>query len=140
MIKTRIRMRLSMHDAHYGGNLVNGSKNLDWYGDVATELLIMADGDEGLFRTYEHVDFLAPLYAGDFIEAVGWITHFGNTSRRMTFETWLVARARPEISPSAADILQEPQLVARATGICVVPKECQRTIFVSHEDMLGAEG
>ena len=136
MKKSMIRVRLSAHDAHYGGNLVNGSKNLDFYGDIATELMIMADGDEGLFRTYEHVDFLAPLYAGDFVEAVGWITKVGNTSRAMEFETWLVARARPDISASAADILETPVLIAKATAVCVVPKANHRKAFVPHDELV----
>ncbi len=62
-----IRLRMSEQDVHYAGGLVNGAKMLDLFGDVATELLIMSDGDEGLFRTYENVEFLAPVYAGDFI-------------------------------------------------------------------------
>ncbi|MGB4534613.1 MAG: hotdog fold domain-containing protein, partial [Tenuifilaceae bacterium] len=84
--KVMIRVRMSLKDAHYGGNLVDGAKMLELFGDVATELLIRHDGDEGLFRAYDSVDFLAPVYAGDFIEATGEITEAGNTSRKMTFE------------------------------------------------------
>ena len=56
-----IRMRMSLHDAHYAGNLVDGAKMLNLFGDVATELLIRHDGDEGLFAGYEKVEFLAPV-------------------------------------------------------------------------------
>jgi len=134
MRKAMIRIRMSEHDAHYGGGLVNGARMLDLFGDVATELLILNDGDEGLFRTYEHVDFLAPVYAGDYIEAVGWITHVGNTSRTMEFEAWKVIRPLPGSEvPSACEVLKEPILVAKATGICVVPKECQRGPQVEEE-------
>ena len=49
------------------------------FGDVATELCIRHDGDEGLFRAYDSVEFLAPVYAGDFIEAEGEIVSVGNT-------------------------------------------------------------
>ena len=80
-----IRLRMSSHDAHYGGNLVDGARMLGLFGDVATELLIRLDGDEGLFRAYDSVEFLAPVYAGDFIEAEGVITDVGNTSRKMRF-------------------------------------------------------
>ena len=121
-----IRLRMSTHDAHYGGNLVNGARMLDLFGDVATELLIMQDGDEGLFRAYDNVEFLAPVYAGDFIEAVGEITEVGNSSRKMVFEARKVVRPRPDISASAADVLEEPIVVCRASGTCVVPKQCQR--------------
>ena len=89
------------------------------FGDVATELLIMRDGDEGLFCAYDNIEFLAPVYAGDFIEAEGWIDREGNTSRHMMFEARKVAQARPDISASAADILDEPVIVCRASGTCV---------------------
>ncbi len=126
--KVTIRVRMNTGDAHYAGDLVNGSHMLDFFGDVATELLIRMDGDEGLFRTYEHVDFLAPVYAGDFMEYVGWIESVGNTSRKMVFEAYKVIELCKEegLEVSAARILPEPLLVGRAEGICVVPKKCQR--------------
>jgi 3-aminobutyryl-CoA ammonia-lyase len=117
---------MSAHDAHYGGNLVDGARILALFGDVATELLIRADGDEGLFAAYELVEFAAPVYAGDFIEASGRITRFGATSRSMEFEARKVITPRPDVSPSAADVLAAPLVVARARGTCVVPQSKQR--------------
>lgn len=117
---------MSSHDAHYGGNLVDGAKMLQLFGDVATELLIMNDGDEGLFRAYDNVEFLAPVYAGDYIEATGEIISSGATSRKMVFEARKVIVPRPDISDSACDILREPIVVCRASGTCVVPKVNQR--------------
>ncbi|PKP00452.1 MAG: 3-aminobutyryl-CoA ammonia lyase [Bacteroidetes bacterium HGW-Bacteroidetes-8] len=125
--KAMIRVRMSSHDAHYGGNLVDGAKMLQLFGDVATELLIREDGDEGLFRAYDSVEFLAPVYAGDYIEATGEIISSGNTSRKMIFTASKVIIPRPDISPSAADILDKPILVCKASGTCVTPKDCQRT-------------
>ncbi len=122
-----LRLRMGNHDAHYGGNLVDGARMLGLFGDVATELLIRLDGDEGLFRAYDSVEFLAPVYAGDYIEAQGTITHVGNTSRKMTFEARKVIRAAPQISESAAEVLSPPIVVCRATGTCVTPKDKQRT-------------
>jgi len=121
-----IRLRMGSHDAHYGGNLVDGAKMLQLFGDVATELLIRNDGDEGLFKAYDMVEFLAPVYAGDYIEAVGEITHVGNTSRKMVFEARKVIVPRPDISESAADFLPEAIVVCKASGTCVVPAKCQR--------------
>lgn len=121
-----IRLRMSNHDAHYGGNLVDGARILALFGDVATELLIRLDGDEGLFLAYDKVEFLAPTFAGDYIEAVGKITHIGNTSRKMEFEARKVVRALPEVSESAAEFLAEPIVVCRASGTCVTPKDKQR--------------
>ena len=119
-------MRWSAHHAHYGGGLVDGAFSLQLFGDVATELLIRNDGDEGLFRAYDSVEFLAPLYAGDYVEAIGWITEKGNTSRKMKFEAYKVIQALPKISDSAAELLQEKVLVAKASGTCIVPKDKQR--------------
>ena len=124
--KSIIRLRMSSHDAHYGGNLVDGARMLGLFGDVATELCILQDGDEGLFRAYDSVEFLAPVYGGDFIEAVGEITHVGTTSRKMKFEARKVIVPRPDVNASAADLLPEPVVVCRATGTCVVPKDKQR--------------
>ncbi len=121
-----IRVRMSSHDAHYGGNLVDGARILQLFGDVATELLIRRDGDEGLFKAYDNIEFIAPVYAGDFIEATGEIVSEGNTSRKMHFEARKVIVPRSDISPSAADLLNEPVVVCRASGTCVTPKTCQR--------------
>ena len=126
MEKATIRLRMSTQDAHYGGNLVDGAKMLALFGDVATELLIRNDGDEGLFVAYDKVEFTAPVYAGEFIEAVGEITKVGNSSRRMKFEARKVIVPRSDISDSACDVLEEPVVVARAEGTCVVPKDKQR--------------
>lgn len=125
-MKSLIRVRMSLHDAHYGGNLVDGAKVLQLFGDAATELLIRNDGDEGLFRAYEKVEFLAPIYAGDFIEAEGEIVEWGNTSRKMVFEARKVILPRRDINESAADVLKEPVIVCRAIGTCVVTKDRQR--------------
>jgi 3-aminobutyryl-CoA ammonia-lyase len=125
-MKATLRLRLSAHDAHYGGGLVDGARVLGLFGDVATELLIRRDGDEGLFRAYDSIEFLAPLYAGDFVEVEGEIVSEGNSSRKMRFEARKVIAPRRDISDSAADVLERPVTVCRATGTCVTPKEKQR--------------
>ena len=125
-MKSIIRLRMSSHDAHYGGNLVDGARMLGLFGDVATELLIQHDGDEGLFKAYESVEFMAPVYAGDYIEAVGEIVEVGNSSRKMVFEARKVIVPRTDINESAADVLTEPVVVCKAVGTCVVPKDKQR--------------
>jgi 3-aminobutyryl-CoA ammonia-lyase len=121
-----LRARMSANDAHYGGQLVNGAHLLSLFGDVATELAIMCDGDEGLLVSYESIEFLAPLFAGDFIEAHGRITSIGLTSRRMEFEARKIISARPDISDSAADVLDVPIIVGRAIGTTVVKADRQR--------------
>ncbi len=124
--KSTLRLRMSAKDAHYGGNLVDGAHMVHLFGDVATELLIQIDGDEGLFAGYESIEFLAPVYAGDYIEAEGKIVKVGNTSRKMEFVARKVIATRPDISASAADVLEEPIIVAKAVGTCVTPKACKR--------------
>jgi 3-aminobutyryl-CoA ammonia-lyase len=125
-VKAILRLRLSAHDAHYGGGLVDGARVLGLFGDVATELLIRLDGDEGLFRAYDSVEFLAPLHAGDFVEVEGEIVSVGTTSRKMRFEARKVIAPRPDVSDSAADLLDAPVVVCRATGTCVTPAAKKR--------------
>ncbi|NLB87220.1 MAG: 3-aminobutyryl-CoA ammonia lyase [Bacteroidales bacterium] len=125
-MKSLIRLRMSTQDAHYGGNLVDGARMLGLFGDVATELLIRNDGDEGLFVAYDNVEFLAPVFAGDYIEAEGEIVSTGSSSRKMVFEARKIIVPRNDINESACDVLEEPILVCRASGTCVVPKDKQR--------------
>jgi 3-aminobutyryl-CoA ammonia-lyase len=126
IMKVTVRLRMSTQDAHYAGNLVDGARMLALFGDVATELLIRNDGDEGLFRAYNMVEFLAPVYAGDYIEASGEIIEQGNTSRKMRFEARKVIIPRPDVGETACDVLDEPIIVCKAEGTCVVPKDKQR--------------
>ena len=126
MIETMIRVRIGAVDAHFGGGLVDGAHMLKLFGDVATELLIRRDGDEGLFRAYDSVDFLAPVMAGDYIEARGRIVEEGNSSRKMVFEAWREVSPRPDLSDSAAVFLDEYVLVCRVSGTFITPKDKQR--------------
>ena len=122
-----IRLRLGQEDAHYGGNLVAGATQLKIVGDLITELAMRYDGDEGLFRAYESVEFLAPLYAGDWIEARG------QHRQRRQLQPPLRVRdpqdrrgASPTSASSAAEFLDEPILTLKAVGTTVVPKDHQR--------------
>ena len=125
--EVKIRVRMSARDAHYGGDLVAGAKALELFGDVVTEVAVRYDGDEGLFRAYKEIEFLAPVYAGDFIEATGKLVRLGNTSREVELVAKkVIAVSRDPAEPSAADFLEEPVVVVRAIGITVVPKEMQR--------------
>lgn len=126
-ISSMIRLRMGSHDVHYAGHLVDGAKMLQLFGDVATELLIRSDGDEGLFVAYDSVEFLAPVRAGDYIEAVGRIVSMGKSWRKMVFEARKVISAVDVPGqPSACDVLAEPVVVCKASGTCVVPKACRR--------------
>lgn len=127
MDEVMIRVRIGMEQAHYAGDLVDGAHVLKLFGDVATELLIRHDGDEGLFRAYDSVEFLAPVVAGDYLEVTGHITSVGNTSRKMSFEARKVIELtnNPD-QPSQARVLTEPVVVCRASGTCVVPEELQQ--------------
>ncbi len=127
--KVTLRLRMGAHDAHYAGELVDGARMLALFGDVATELLIRLDGDEGLFRAYDNVEFLAPVLSGDYIEVTGELVAIGQSSRRIAFEARKVITNLRErgTSPSAAEVLVSPLVVCRATGTCVTPKALQRT-------------
>src|SRR6202167_3149793 len=126
--KVSLRLRMSSHDAHYAGDLVDGARMLALFGDLATELLIRLDGDEGLFRAYENIEFLAPVFAGDYIEATAELVRIGETSRQMRFEARKVISnvRQSDVPASAADVLVDPIVVCRAVGTCVTPKGMQR--------------
>jgi acyl-CoA hydrolase len=122
-LSTSFRVRLSAHDAHYADLLVSGARILEFFGDAATELLIRLDQDEGLFRAYESVDFLAPVRSGDFLEVRAKIVRVGNTSRKMEFEAVKVIEAKPTAkSPFHAVVLKTPVVCVKAVGTCVVKK------------------
>lgn len=121
-----LRMRMAQADAHYGGNLVAGAKVMEIFGDLATELAIRHDGDEGLLAGYEKVEFLAPVYAGDFLEATGRIVRVGATSRTCEFECRKYIQPRYDLSDSAADLVEPPVVTTRATGTFVVKTDHQR--------------
>ncbi len=134
-----VRLRMSSHDAHYAGELVDGARMLALFGDLATELLIRLDGDEGLFRAYESVEFLAPVMAGDYIEATGELVKIGASSRKMVFEARKVisnVRGQADVAASAADVYPEPVVVCRAVGTCVTPRSMQRRAAIVVPDLV----
>jgi len=125
--EAKLRLRMSSQDAHYAGNLVDGARILNLFGDLATELTIRYDGDEGLLRAYDNVEFLSPVHGGDFIEVIGKITKVGKSSRKMSFKAFkVIAQSPDQKHESACDVLDAPILVAKASGTCVVIKEKQR--------------
>ena len=108
--------------AHYAGNLVDGAYSLGLFGDVATEMCIRTDGDEGLFASYSDVQFKAPVRAGDVLEVRAELVKAGTRSRTMEFTVLVVARgAATEEAPGAAEVLAEPIVATTATGVVVVP-------------------
>lgn len=112
--------------AHYGGNLVDGAYVLGLFGDVATEVCIRTDGDEGLFAGYSSVSFEAPVHAGDVLEATATVVRVGRRSRELSFEARVVCRAAPDRGASAASVLDDPVVVVRAVGTVVVPASAER--------------
>ena len=107
--------------AHYAGNLVDGAYSLGLFGDVATELCIRTDGDEGLFASYADVQFRAPVRAGDVLEVTAELVRVGRRSREIRFTATVVGRGTPDVSSSAASMLAEPVVATTAIGTVVVP-------------------
>jgi 3-aminobutyryl-CoA ammonia-lyase len=121
-LKVTHRRYVSYAEAHYAGNLVDGAWGLGLFGDLATEMCIRTDGDEGLFASYSDVQFLAPVRAGDVVEASATLDRVGRRSREMTFELVVVARGEnTTTSGSAARMLADPIVATTATGTVVVP-------------------
>ena len=126
--KVVLRIRMGSADAHYAGELVNGSHIVDFWGDVGTELAIRLFGDESLFLGYEHIRFTAPVYSGDFMEYTGWVEKVGNTSLTCKFEAYkyITLPRDPKLADSAANVLPKPVLCGEAVGTLVVKKPFQR--------------
>lgn len=108
-------------DAHYGGDLVDGAYLLGLFGDVATEVCIRLDGDEGLLASFSDVQFRAPVRAGDVLEITAAVTRVGRRSRDLAFEARVTCRADPGRGPSAARVVSDPLVAVTATGTVVVP-------------------
>src|SRR5919199_1608418 len=125
MTEAYIRVRVGSEDAHYG-TIAAGAFVMELFGDLATEITVRRDGDEGLLRAYERVEFLAPVRPGDFLECRARLVREGPRSRTFEAEAWKVITTRQDINESAADVLDEAVLVARATGTTVVGHEFQR--------------
>jgi 3-aminobutyryl-CoA ammonia-lyase len=123
MITVTHRKYVPYSHAHYAGNLVDGAYALAAFGDVATEVCIRMDGDEGLFASYSDVQFKEPMRAGDVLEITATVTRVGNRSRTIDFEARVVCRGRPDVSASAAEALETPIVAVTATGVVVVPKK-----------------
>ncbi len=125
MTEAYLRVRVGSEDAHYG-TIAAGAFVMQLFGDLATEITVRRDGDEGLLRAYENVEFLAPVRPGDFLECRAKLIREGRTSRTFEAEAWKVITTRQELGESAADVLEERVLVARAIGTSVVQSHLQR--------------
>src|SRR3989449_5786453 len=125
MTEAYLRVRVGSEDAHYG-TIAAGAFVMQLFGDLATEITVRRDGDEGLLRAYENVEFLSPVRPGDFLECRARLVREGTSSRTFEAEAWRVIATRPDVNESAADVLPERVLVARATGTTVVQKPYQR--------------
>lgn len=107
--------------AHYAGNLVDGAYSLGLFGDVATEVCIRTDGDEGLLASYSDVQFIAPVRAGDVLEVEAVVTRVGTRSRTLELTVRVICRGRPDRGKSAAEVLADPLVATTAIGTVVVP-------------------
>ncbi len=125
--EVKLRIRISASDVHYAGDLLDGAHIMKLFGDVATELTIRYDGDEGLLRAYENVEFLEPVHGGDFLDIIGKIVKVGNTSRKIVFEAFkVISSSKDAKQESACNVLKPSILVAKAIGTAVVTKDKQR--------------
>ncbi|MGB7425365.1 MAG: hotdog domain-containing protein [Ornithinimicrobium sp.] len=122
-MQVRHRRYVSYDHAHYAGNLVDGAYGVALFGDVATEMCVRTDGDEGLFASYSTIEFLAPILAGDCIDVSATLVRVGRRSREMTFALHVTARGNPGRGASAADLLTPPLLAVTARGVVVVPAD-----------------
>jgi acyl-CoA hydrolase len=114
-----LRLRLAPSDARYAGGLVPGSKVMEIFADLETELSLLEGGDEGLCAGYDSVEFLAPLRVGDFVEGTGRVVARGRSSRLIEVEVRRVLSVDEHGIRIADDA---PLTAARATVTVVVGK------------------
>jgi enamine deaminase RidA (YjgF/YER057c/UK114 family)/acyl-CoA hydrolase len=112
-----LRMRLAPSDARYAGGLIPGSKAMELFADLETELSLLEGGDEGLCVAYDMVEFHAPLYVGDFVEGTARVVSKGRTSRRIEAEIHKVLGSDEH---GLAVTYDQPVLAARASATIVV--------------------
>jgi acyl-CoA hydrolase len=112
-----IRLRLAPADARYARGLAAGSKAMEIFADLETEIALREGGDEGLCVAYDMVEFLAPLRSGDFVEGRARVVDRGRTSRRITAEIHKLLEVDEDgiLLPS-----EGPVLAARASVTIVV--------------------
>lgn len=112
-----IRLRLAPSDARYAGRLVPGSKAMEVFADLETELALREGGDEGLCAAYQSVEFTAPLRVGDFIEGIARVVDRGRRSRKVEARIYKVISVDDE--GTRIDLV-EPVLAATAVATIVV--------------------
>ena len=98
-IEAYLRLRVGSEDAHYG-TIAAGAFVMQLFGDLATEITVRRDGDEGLLRAYENVEFLSPVRPGDFLECRATLVREGRTSRTFEAQAWKVLATRQDARPS----------------------------------------
>ncbi|MGH4010152.1 MAG: hotdog fold domain-containing protein [Pseudonocardiaceae bacterium] len=126
VVTATLRVRINQGDAHYGGNLVDGAQILKLFGDLVTEIAIRTNGDEGLLTGYSQVEFTAPVYAGDYIEATAFLISESRLRRTVEFVARKVIASRYDIGPTRAELLDQPIVVCRALGTTVIPRAVAR--------------
>ena len=111
MITVTHRRYVPYAHAHYAGNLVDGAYSLGLFGDVATEVCIRLDGDEGLFASYDDVQFKAPVQAGDVLEVTATVVRMGTRSRTIAFAATVVVPGDRRVG---GGVLDEPIVAVTA--------------------------
>ena len=114
-------------DSHYANQVVSLGIITELFGMAGGKLSYMLDGDGGYMCAFENLEFLAPVYQGDYVRATVRLLAVGRTSRRRQYEAHVVARTHGVgAAASHGEILDPPLLVARGIGVTVTPKELQR--------------
>jgi 3-aminobutyryl-CoA ammonia-lyase len=114
-------------DSHYTDRVVSLGTIVEMFGIAGTKLAYMIDGDGGLMRAFESVEFLAPVYHADYVRCTARLLEVGKTSRKRSYELHVTARTHGiGPSPTSGQILDPPILAARAIGYTVTPLDRQR--------------
>ncbi|MEA2623394.1 MAG: 3-aminobutyryl-CoA ammonia-lyase [Chloroflexota bacterium] len=128
-------MTEKVHEQWGGGprGLVGGWWALKEVGWLASMVGIKLDGDTSLLAHY-NVDFLSPIFAGDWVRIKGEVSRIGNTARTVDFEveryidgSHIVFDTLPEEQYGGGAVILDPPVPAlRGQFVIVVPKSRQR--------------
>ena len=129
-----IRVRLGVRDARTESGQVDPARLMELFNGAAANLAIAYRRDEGMLRTYQSVDLIAPVRVGDYLEVRGRVIDVGRKALTIEMVAHVTVRAARSVeSPLAGVLVEPPRLVARATGVWLVPEAAESDVVAEDQ-------
>jgi len=128
MYYSRSKLRVPLSVAARPDGTAEVSWLVDRLGDLAAEILIRVDGDEGVLRSLSSLELTEPILPGDFLEVGAEIVHWSETGRQIAFHVQKLGGTLPGATSdgSAGMWLTHPKSVCTARALYDVSKERRR--------------